>query len=349
MEPLIQHIALTFGFLVKRDNNAYHIIQIRPLYRLENGQPVGLFHPHIQTQLKSILSELERRNETQLIAVLQTILQKAEISLNQAPLFSGMRYTNNSCYQDVILVSLFSSPNNFIKEQILDKKVSGTVLNVQNELKRIANALQKGDAINCEELKSALRECPKSFEEFHGIGMQDAGEFLLYVFELFKVEGIIKHRTTVVTNDLNSNPTDCITVFDKNESSAPVQYGLDTILTEDAILSPENLYTNPDTKKQYRRRIETTEILSAPYLIFYKHIHPAFNLLESIQIRTDTLNLFSVVLFHNFHYTAFIYNSNSWYFYDDSSPNLEKVGDFEAMLNHPLNARLNGVLYFYTI
>jgi uncharacterized UBP type Zn finger protein len=103
----------------------------------------------------------------------------------------GLKYTNNSCYTDCVLLSLFSRSISFIKKEILEKSMADpTIKRVQTELFSLYNTIRnkKVSITDCSKLRRALRSCYKDGEKFYSSDTQDAGEFLQYLFSLFNVE-----------------------------------------------------------------------------------------------------------------------------------------------------------------
>jgi hypothetical protein len=106
---------------------------------------------------------------------------------------NGLEYNMNSCYQDSILMSLFCVQNKFVKNEILKKeKLKPNVEKVRDELVAIYKTINRKTCCQvktCDKLRKALSKCViEGMENFHSTEMQDAGEFLQYIFALFNVK-----------------------------------------------------------------------------------------------------------------------------------------------------------------
>jgi hypothetical protein len=309
--------------------------------------------------------------------------------------FTGLKYKGNSCYQDSVLLALFAKPNDFITVNILQNDVKtisskanreikcGETLSsdyrrrvaIQNELIRITKSMRREldypeNVEYCSNLRALLRNCPSSSrQEFHGTGTQDAGEFLQYIFALFKVEGTFRNTKTIVTNDLSSKPKTSLIVNETVQQISPIilvpahllrKTTIDTYLKqkEDAVFDEDNLYKGPNNKL-YRRRIETNNIVFSNYLVFYvqrllsedERIYEKIVPLQSIKLdeMRHELELNAIVVHRSNHYTCYIKCNEDWFYYNDMSDKIKLIGSFEDMLNEKSkpNVCKEGVLYFY--
>jgi hypothetical protein len=304
-----------------------------------------------------------------------------------APSFRGLNYTKNSCYIDSVLLALLAIPNKIIDKNILDKnlryvsKSKQKWINcgendlhnrtrVQDELIRITNSMRGLEEVrDCTQLRKYLANCPGS-QPFHRTGMQDAGEFLLYIFNIFQVGIMTKHRVTYVTNSLANPPENVLQTFEEFQVSTPVYNISSTRLrskepldittflkdVEDAKLSAGNLYKHPDTGVKYKRRIEINRIVSASYVVFNaQRLSPngsvsqtRITIPEKIEIEGKVLKLHAVIVHESHHYTCYIKCDKFWYHYDDMSHSGTKwIGDL-SQCKHLPDPEKNGILYFYS-
>ena len=312
--------------------------------------------------------------------------------------FRGLDYTGNSCYQDSVLLALFAISNEVITREILKKdtrKISTSAKKwiqcadderidykrrhaIQNELIRITASLRGLEQTRyCSNLRRLIQRCPGQ-QEFHGTGTQDAGEFMLYLFNLFQVNTIVKKRVTMVTNSLVDPPENTLTVNDTVDVSTPLinihprsLVGTSSVNVrqfiehiDDAIFSDDNLYTEHTTGNLYRRRIETDVIVSASYIVFnaqrvyYDHVHnhqkratTRVDCPETIQVGDRKLSLHAIITHIPAHYTCYIRCERRWFWYDDNpgghSHKIKHIGSYEKMLRHNPDPRRNGTLFFY--
>lgn len=297
--------------------------------------------------------------------------------------FTGLNYTGNSCYQDSALLALFAIPNSFIDKNILNKDVGeikgkcqvNILRSMQGELRNITNSMRTGDKNKyCSNLRAIIAKCP-AVQKFHGTGTQDAGEFVQYLFDRFKIPDISMQRSGFLTNDLNLIPKDVlkskkiietsspIVTIDLREEDKSVKLSDFLVQETDTIFDEYNSVLGRDGN-YYRRRVGKTEILDAEYLIFYSmrlkldnrgkekryynEIYPD----EKIRIPNSgrILNLHAIVVHRSVHYTCYIKCGETWFYYNDISNTIVPVGNFEKALTEKgkPNVKTEGVLYFYS-
>lgn len=332
----------------------------------------------------------------------QNLVKKKDSPCN----FKGLKYTGNSCYQDSVLTGLFALPIEFTQKNILEKDVE-EISNKPNREVRCSNSSRKDykkrkavqDALiditsymrgntgssTCRNLRAALAECPAS-QEFHSTKTQDAGEFLMYIFSLFHVEGLNYAKQTIYTNDLWGFPEFTVEKEVFGERS-PIMVIESAIMNErDSIdlkfmisnsiedIADEPRYTGPDGNK-YMRRIETEKIVHGNFMIFYaqrqfipdgtrkkdyfaeknlkrnytKILAPPSLKLE-FMIEEEQLNLYCIVVHRSYHYTCYIKcDDNKWYYYNDIPGDVIYIGTYDDMISENIkpNPLTEGVLYFY--
>ena len=211
-----------------------------------------------------------------------------------------------------------------------------------------------GNSRYCTSLRKIISSC-KGSQDFHSSRMQDAGEFVLFLFNIFQVDVMRIQRTTYLANDLHDIPNDVIKTRSLEESGPPIhsihvtkleevkEFNLQNCIneTEDSILDKKNLITYKGV--EYRRRIEVKRILSSPYMIFYAQrldynenrnktrvICP-----DTIKIGDTRLSLYAIVVHKAQHYTCYI-KYGEWYYYDDMRNGIEKIGSINQVRNYSL-------------
>ena len=304
----------------------------------------------------------------------------------------GLDYTGNSCYQDSVLLATFAIPNDVITDYILAKNVHDvsnlrhrwTVCdenketdyirrkNVQDEIIRITNSMRKVDSPvrHCSKLRKLIRMCPGT-EEFHSLEMQDAGEFLSYLFNLFQVDVAKTSHATYVTNDMGPNPTWTLVdkVVDDNyaspiigvssfhiQSKDPKYINNFLVQTEDAVFDDKNLFRYDKTL--WRRRKTVWRMRESPYIVFYIHRLQRGQYREKTLYtpvipvqRIGNLSLSAIVVHEHNHYTCYFNCKGIWFYYDDNPLGrhhfIRRVGNYDEMLRQNPSPVTNGTLYYY--
>jgi len=284
--------------------------------------------------------------------------------------------TRNSCYQDVVLVSLFATKNTFIHNQFFMRsdrpkiqfcESKEDLRAIRNELFSIYNSIRKKSERKdtCSSLRNLLGKCRRHKQhEFHLGGMEDAEEFVVFLFELFGIEGVVKERITYAANKGETPvPTSFI-----SESSSPVILVPFTDLREnirlDNFLEKKDV-SNLDSKnlfkydgQLYNTRIQISSVVKAEYLIFsiqrlfsagIQTVRNFHKVVPEAQIRIGqkVLSLTSIVVHKGHHYTAYIKVNSLWYYYDDLRSNLKLIGSMESMLSSSPEPTVYGTLFFY--
>lgn len=310
--------------------------------------------------------------------------------------FIGLEYTGNSCYQDSTLLALFAIPNDFIDDHILNANVYSISENpirsivcnedikedykrrlvIQKELQNITNSMRgKIQGTTCSNLRNLIKKCKSSSgQKFYSDTMQDAGEFIQYLFSLFDVEDTIQVRKTFVTNNLELyDINDLIPLRLVEEKTSPIilipshsikQYKKTEIVDylvqeQDSILDSKNLYKE-SSGMTYQRRIEKTTIIKAEYLIFYanrvfwsvdgKKKRTYNRIIANTEIKIDNklLYLYAIVVHKDKHYTCYIKCRNVWFYYDDTKERIKLIGSYQDMKLYKPSIEKEGVLYFYS-
>ena len=239
----------------------------------------------------------------------------------------------------------------------------------------------------------------------------DASEFFEIFAQTFDMNGLKLRETTFGTNDLVDKPkkTNLIqtsSITRMNDSVAytiPVMELLPHCFSASGIKLSSFLKMRDDSGDLYdpdptrdnsfnsggntfRRRLQTKEVLDAPYLVFSVH---RFSFLDNsfceayispnktikLPERAKKLNLFAIVVHQGFteeltedededdmyqrmltsgdttssagHYTAYFKCGPDWFYYDDLGPSITKVGSYQEMIQSDPDPETRGTLYFY--
>jgi hypothetical protein len=248
--------------------------------------------------------------------------------------------SGNSCALDSVLVALFSFMPDTI-DTILEKKFEDPA---KQELQKYLKTLNEIKTI--EELRKIFHQFPHK-ENFQVASTKDAGEFLIFLLEIFQEE-----LNTAVKLFQSINTKGEITYSRIDRESSPIQYITSAYFSKIKEQTPisDFLFITNDTEP-----ITVEKILQAPFLVFlFERIdQKPITLTEIITLPNgDIFYLGSIVMYSQGHYNAYIRSSDwntttCWYLYDDMKIEKQKIGTFEDMLKATPNPETNGVLYFY--
>jgi hypothetical protein len=360
---LFKHIYVEYSTCkTTRKNIILFILKIIECYNKKNIKPENTYFLDILYFLRCIKMQ-------KLTCIFYTFLENIQYPIIP---FQGLTYITNSCYMDSVLVSLLCSPNK-ITQNMLKVKYNKTLVNftnnalenLQNELLNIQYKMYyNNEKYNCKKLKNILRYFNTS-QKYYSDQMQDSGEFLYTLFNIFNLNTIKRKRKTYVwdrnfikVSDVieDCNPIYNISVFSliKNESINIIDF-LEEI--NDEKLDINNAYVLGD--KKYYRKIDVYKLESAEYIIFNidrkciynnRKINKKVTCPENIYIGNNVLFLNSVIVHENLHYTAYIKIGRLWYYYDDNPGQdnciLKKIGFYDDILKY--NIENNGTLFFYS-
>ena len=121
--------------------------------------------------------------------------------------------------------------------------------------------------------------------------------------------------------------------------------------SDDALFEKDDFYRDQNGMR-YRRRIENIEVLSSPFIVFNvqrvscneMYIDSEVYFPESISLNDKNLELYSIVMYNNMHYTSYIRVGDEWFYYDDiRNPQIVKVSNYNIE-----KIRRNCTLLFYS-
>jgi ubiquitin C-terminal hydrolase len=304
----------------------------------------------------------------------------------------GLENIHNSCYMDSILMALFANPNEYILNKLLytepnynNDKCSKSKRKNKKYLQQIQLLLNvyfkkihgygnlSPKLNNVTLLRKYIGKC-KHGKKFNTGRMEESGEFLLFLFDIFDVNGGYTRTQTIY--DINNNVTGDI-IINKNASiytldsftlrnfkrmykNKPVK--MDKLLTTITY----NEFSDPiiHKNKPYLFTYQIHEYIDSPYFVIWllrqDPITEKKNKLlvepgQSLYIRDTKIRrqLISIIIhigntIHSGHYVTMFNCNNNWYLYDDIRSNIKYIGSYNNMINHKLNPRKNGVLFFYT-
>lgn len=215
----------------------------------------------------------------------------------------GLKFTNNSCYIDSVLIALFLLPNRIIEnvffrsdlsknkreiqcfdnnndtsELAVRKEIRKELVNIASNIK-LTNDHNSKPTITCEKLRTVLKMCTNSKKTFHTSNTQDAGEFLLYLCGLFDFV-----NTTYISERNFLNIPRKKDKSDEYTSSSQIEQGPVVMIPNKNITPNLNFQTFVNGRqilstyednslfvhdgKTYNSMFETTIITSSTFLVF---------------------------------------------------------------------------------
>jgi hypothetical protein len=316
----------------------------------------------------------------------KSVLEKSVLEIdNSIKKIRPLHYFEDSCYIDSSLVAMFILQHPIIDETILFHHTENeNVTNLKNELASIALSLRGQDSkkvINVTNLRSIIKPLDPP-QPFYEEGSQnEAGEFITWLFEIFKVDiatyytynyygndnkefkqlnaPVIVPITPIVVisstilKDLDQTKEHILTSFIKNKEI--------TDLYDKKNKKDPTRYFYKQEGSTYRYRKQITKLVSPFYMFdvkrsggskrFYKTklIPPEFMFIKNY----NKLYLSSIIIHTGgAHYVCvFKYLDEKWYYYNDNPggiPKIKKLGSYDNMLkNSPYNPCTNGTVYFY--
>lgn len=269
--------------------------------------------------------------------------------------------SNNSCYIDVVLMSLLQSDFFIYFKKILEK-------NIGKELTNILITMYDNNESNCNSLRKFFLK--NNVSQFSNYDANDSSEVLYYIFLYYNVENTIKHNTVFYTNDKNLNK-----IYSEKNEQYTINNASPIILLDTNMLNSiheninisqllryiEDSGVNNNTPifddKKYTRKIKLEKVVKSDCIIFHLErlcktqnifIKKEIDISENISIDTKQYNLKSIIMWNSGHYNSFIKINNYWYFYDDMGSILKQYNNFNDVINCQVNQpKKFGVLIFY--
>lgn len=283
------------------------------------------------------------------------------------PGLDGLNYNDNSCYQDTTLLCLIGLQNP-IRHALLtpNPAISDEARTVQRELIFLSRVMRKEteERKTCGILRSLISRTDTDQDRFSGTEEQDAGEFVMYLFDLIKVPQISFTLQRVFSAKNGSESDRTIQRIEGDPimkvSSSSLQEG---VSTQDIVLHTVDRSELDPPFRGYDFKEEVIGIDNANFLIIYvdrlmhdEHgeeernelriaIDPKIRLLNPLAPR---LELYAMIVHRSHHYIAFFKCTNVWWLYNDLSDNhFEHVGTLDNVITHKENPSEMGTLFFY--
>ena len=308
---------------------------------------------------------------------------KNTIVTEEPCVFHGLKWIDDSCYVDSVLMCLFAVPNTLFDKllssyvglrrdkvcSVSDQENTIVTNRLIDELKKVQIFIREGHGSdNCTNLRKIFSKCDtlKRFVKTYN----DAGEFLTALFSTFSdlnvcLKKLERIRTTNLVTPAEKFYTDDIPNIETSPNQYIENYYLGFVDKHFFEISEffEKISQEIVVDKERNRteRIITSErIISTPYVVFNiqrlgrgeefntKIIIPS----EVICAPDDSMLEFTgVVVYRPSHYVCFFSCRKIWYYYDDTqieNQRIRKVGSYHDLFkNHGETITQFGTLYFY--
>jgi hypothetical protein len=290
----------------------------------------------------------------------------------------------NSCYMDTVLFSLLYQQNmpkiisyKLFSDNLSKNECGGQLENLRDYLKKLRAFIFRETDINyCIDFRKLISAC-ETGKRFSSTSEQDVGEFLTFLFDIFKVKGAV--MKTVVYGIRNGDPSSegnnglkgktekTSSFIDKSASliNFTDSFYLSTVdnikvsdLLRKQILTEGVKFSSDTTGHDYMGKIEINQVLKTlGFYVFYiqrAHIDTVLENTvipdEQLKIGNETLYLYSVI-FHlgilsGGHYLACFLHDNNWYLYDDMKSYFSEIGSYKDLIGKS-SIKNRGILFFY--
>jgi len=294
-----------------------------------------------------------------------------------------LKWNNNSCYLDSILISLFHKKNKIIENIILNSKINKlkdekSILiakKIKKELKQLykllSNKQNNEDYIICKKLRTLLDEFDKIEKTniiddkdnwlYSQLDIYDFMRMLLYIFKI--KENTLKIKENNKINYTNFNKIiDIDFLYDNKGNNKKLLKIKDIypINIRKIKLTKENVYINEEGKKQ-NYYIKKEEIIKGD-ILFINIYRNTLNIKNDIKIipiekmklkeNKFKLNLTSIIIHYGSdinsgHYIVLYkcQKNKKWYEYDDMN-GIKEIGKFNSIIkNNNYIKNIVGLLY----
>lgn len=278
----------------------------------------------------------------------------------------------NCCYINSVLVALFSPQTTFINNMISSKLTLRTKnyfcsnnpskdlkirKQIQSQLQNINATISLSPSYNsCLKLRNTISSCPTN-DTFHLTDMNDASDLLQYILNIFDTKVATFRQNIYLTNNLTSEMPKKMGKIEENVVRDSVFIDIDAL----AFLPANKTYkTSKFLKfKSYdedinvrERKIIQRELIDSPYIVFrFSRLFEYSDKFINTKITPDknigNLELASIIIYQNFHYTTYFKYDDTWYYYDDNTA-IKVIGNYKNLLKAKPSVKSNGICYIYT-
>jgi hypothetical protein len=245
----------------------------------------------------------------------------------------GPSTSGNSCFLDVVILSLLVSPTDIVHHHILAGNEDSRFANVRRELLKVRSKIYLDTPYTLQELRGLLAGSGMG-EDIDDGGPHDASEVLYVLSDMFHLtETNVREVVIFATNDTVSTRPDkdhLVISTRRTERCGLVHYipvvtqtSLDQTLAHEldsGIMSTPLIVRDvPGGNGAYYRMIERAVITSTGMLVLHlnrKTLTGFDDTSVDIPMYVQGLPLRFIIVFKNGHYITFIETGGVWYVYD---------------------------------
>lgn len=279
-----------------------------------------------------------------------------------------MNWEKNSCYLDSLLVALFNKKDKFIEKFLLDAPVNDygnrNLRELGNQIKEeLTNLYKTISGVNikknytCANFRKLLNDyygiLKTIFPKFKLIGkndnwtssQNDVFELLEFLFKIFNVTSTTKmvdaNNPPVMTNFVNMIPIDFLFDETKEVKISDIYPSYEVLYH----LNEKNAFIDAYGRKQTTYTKKTEIVKAEKLLIRVPRVMGSMKLktriipCPSLKFKDGAkLYLNSIIIHYGSskggHYICLFKCENKWYEYDDTSPNIIKIGSLSNIIKH---------------
>ena len=290
-----------------------------------------------------------------------------------------LKYAENTCYMDSILMSLLQHPTKFIWNNILTKDLSQikseckNIQAIQHELQTLTASINSGFVQNICNVNNFQEEIKKNCngdQAFGQKGQQDPQEFIKFLYKIFgiTVEQYRLHETytrqeadeqveNIVAYNTERRVLSIGVGYEMVESENPVQYTINIREKQrvDNWIQHKDKTSYKDVNKRYTLK-------DAQDWIIYARISSEIIGSDDIQFTPDEFiqiknknnennenkffKLTRIIINHGGHYTAYIKCGDIWFHYNDKINLFKNIGEFGNLITQQ-NVQKRSYLLMY--
>jgi hypothetical protein len=280
-------------------------------------------------------------------------------SKSEALWIQPLVHENNSCYIDVVFIALFIDPLqpviNVLRKRNCVENVCGNTLKevriIQDSVRKIATELSShseysDDNFTLSSVRKSMLTCPLlNKERFDQGDMNDPSVFLDCFFKIFPCFRTLKIKYNQEGAKKKKKSKVTITLFKIVNPLIALETG--PIKSIDGKYLSDIVEEQPFTLIRPRFVIfDLVRLNSRGKYVKNLEVYPD----EIMKINGRLLELRSVIVWEDFHYSVYSRVDGEWFYFDDMAADVKRIGTYEEMLESEVGPQviISGKLYVYS-